>query len=220
MTGVTQQARPIIVVGAGGHAAVVLAALRMLDLHVLGVVDKVAIPGGKGPYGVAQLGDDDAVMRYGPSEILLANGIGSVSPSTARRDAGERFAAKGYRFATMVHPRAWVADGAALEEGVQVMAGAIIQPRVHIGIGTIINTGACVDHDCQIGNWVHVAPGATLCGGVEVGSGAHIGAGAVVIQSIRIGENAVVGAGAIVVRDVPAATTVVSPRAQPMGERP
>jgi UDP-perosamine 4-acetyltransferase len=88
------------------------------------------------------------------------------------------------------------------DEGVQVMAGAIVQPGVRVGANSVLNSRSSVDHDCVIGSHVHVAPGAVLCGSVVVGDHAFVGAGATVIQGVHIGAGAVIGAGVVVIRNV------------------
>ncbi len=90
-------------------------------------------------------------------------------------------------FETVIHPSAVIAPEVHIDDGVQVMAGAIVQPGSWLGENVIINTGARVDHDCTIDAHAHVAPGVTLSGNVHVGNGAHIGAGATVIQGIKVG---------------------------------
>jgi UDP-perosamine 4-acetyltransferase len=190
----------IIVLGAGGHARVLVDALRQIGVEFLGAT--VADETDEGPGGIPILGTDDVILNYPPEAVLLANGIGSIGDPSVRRDQFDHFSTKGYRFATVVHPKATLADDVQLGEGCVVMAGAIIQTGSRIGDNTIINTGAIVDHDGHIGSHVHLAPGAVLSGGVSIGHGVHVGTGATVIQAITIGANAIVGAGAVVVKDV------------------
>ena len=54
-------------------------------------------------------------------------------------------------------------------------------------------------------------------GPVRIGRGAYLGAGATVLHGVSVGAEATVGAHALVDRDIPAGTTVISPRAQPLG---
>lgn len=114
-----------------------------------------------------------------------------------------------------VHETAIIAEDCIIGEGIQVMAGAIIQPLVKIGRQCIINTKASIDHECVLGDGVEIAPGATLCGDVQVGDHAWIGAGATVLPRISIGKDAVVGAGAVVTRDVRPGETVIGVPARP-----
>lgn len=199
----------VIVVGAGGHARVLIDALQRAGIQILFATD--ADPGkhGRSLLGVPVIGGDEALAAHAPGSVPLVVGLGSVGTDGARRAVFERLAADGHRFATVIHPAAVVAPDVMLLEGAQVMAGAVVQTGSHIGRNAIINTGACVDHDCRIGNHAHIAPGATLSGGVEIGDGAFVGTGACVIQSVRIGQGSVVAAGAVVIGDVPAGMCVM-----------
>ena len=83
-------------------------------------------------------------------------------------------------------------------DGVQVMAGAVIQVNVSIGDNTLINTGASIDHDSVIGRHCHIAPGVVICGGVTVGDGSFIGAGSIIAEGVKIPENSFVPAGSLI----------------------
>lgn len=191
--------RPVILLGCGGHGRVLLEILRQCSIPVLGYTDQIKHTTLNLPY----LGQDEAVYRYQPDEIVLVNGLGSVGNPEKRRKIYDVFKKNGYHFLSVVDRSAIVCRTAQLKEGVQVIAGAVVQCGAVIGENSIVNTKASVDHDCQIGSHVHIAPGATLCGNVTVKDGVHIGAGATVIQGVRIGHNSIVAAGAVVIHDVP-----------------
>ncbi|SHF80893.1 UDP-perosamine 4-acetyltransferase [Modicisalibacter ilicicola DSM 19980] len=196
---------PVILLGAGGHAKVVLDLLQALERRVLGICDPVLAAQGADIWrGLPVLGDDTIINRYEPASIELANGTGSLPGKPLRRRLHAHFNRLGYRFATLVHPHAHVGSGVKLGQGVQLMAGVIVQADTCLGDDVILNTGARVDHDSVIGDHVHLAPGAVLSGNVQVGEGGHIGPGATVIHGVRIGVGAIVGAGTTVVRDIPA----------------
>ncbi len=205
----------VIVVGAGGHGRVVADALALAGARLMGFADADPARAHDLPAG-AYLGADDAVFAYDPAEVMLANGVGGAGSTQRRREVYERFAARGFRFAVVVHPAAVVARSARLEPGAQVLAGAVVQPGAVVEADAIVNTRASVDHDCRIGAHAHIAPGATLCGEVTVGPGAHIGTGASVIQGVTIGAGALVAAGAAVVGDVPEGVRVAGVPARRM----
>lgn len=194
---------PIIVIGAGGHAKVLLGLLKALDMKVLGLTDANAALHGTNVLGYPVLGGDEIIKAEAPDSVALVLGVGSTRPGTVRRSIHETYTKLGYGFLSCVHPSAWVSQDAEIGQGAQIMAGAIIQPGCRIGENTIINTRASVDHDACIGNHVHIAPGAVLGGSVTIGDGAHIGTGASVIETRTIGVDALVAAGACVIQDVP-----------------
>jgi len=211
--------KPVIVIGGGGHARVVMDALRLRGVSMLGICDPALPRGSTGPFGVAVLGDDEAVAAYAPSQVDLVNGVGSTQSTQARRQVFETFGKRGYRFAAVVHPSAIVAGDVTLDEGAQIMAGAIIQSGTAVGRDAIVNTGARIDHDCRIGDHVHVAPGATLSGSITIGPGTHIGVAAAVIQGVKIGRDCLIGAGTVVTRDVADGTRLVTPASRTLPER-
>ncbi len=193
----------VIVIGAGGHARVVLDVLRRNpDFTVSGLLDPRLT--GESVDGVEVLGGDellDGLRRQGIGHAVIA--IGSVGDASARVAAYERLRAAGFEMVVAVHPSATVAPTVRLAAGTVVMAGAVLNPGAALGENVIVNTGAIIEHDCVIGAHVHVSPGAVLCGSVRVECGAHIGAGATVREGVCIGAHAVVGAGSVVLKDVP-----------------
>lgn len=200
---------PVIILGGGGHAKVLVEALRTTNIIIVGITDADPAKQGTAIMGVPVLGDDSVVGQHDPSRVRLVNGLGSVNIPAARASLFETFTSQGFSFATVIHPRAIVASDAVLAEGAQIMAGAVIQPGVIIGRNSIVNTGAIVDHDCMIGDHAHLSPGAMLSGGVRIGNNTHVGTGATVIQGITIGAGCLVAAGAVVISNVPDGTAVM-----------
>ena len=200
--------KPVILLGAGGHARVLLDILLEQNIEVLGIAEKDGADLPSDVYGVPVIGNDSDVQQYPPDKVELVNGIGSIGSTVLRQKVYERFKRQGYRFRQVIHPQAIVSRRAELCEGVQIMAGAVVNIGTRVGEDTIVNTNASVDHDCLIGAHVHIAPGVTLSGGVTVGDGSHIGTGASVMQGIEIGANVIVGAGAVVIDNIKTGKTV------------
>jgi sugar O-acyltransferase (sialic acid O-acetyltransferase NeuD family) len=194
--------RKVIILGAGGHSRVLLDMLRLNGVVVEGAVVSDSVASAGAGFDVPILGDDAYLARLSPVEYELVNGVGGIIDSLARQRIYEHGRRLGFVFRSVIHPRACVAEGAELSDGVQVMAGAVIQPGTRIGSNSIVNTSSSIDHDCRIGAHVHVAPGVTLSGGVEIGDCTHIGTGACVIQQIRIASHCFIAAGAVVVSDL------------------
>ncbi|MDP2340168.1 MAG: NeuD/PglB/VioB family sugar acetyltransferase [Deltaproteobacteria bacterium] len=189
----------VYVVGAGGHAKVIVALIEARGDSVGGVFDGDVARVGSMVLGhrVQWLGD----LKDREVDVVVA-----VGGNRARqRVVGEL---KGHRFAALVHPHAWVAPSARLLPGSVVFAGAVVQPDAVVGAHAIVNTAASIDHDCVLGDFVHIAPGSHLAGNVDVGEGAFLGVGVSVIPGRKIGAWATVGAGAVVVVDVSADVVV------------
>lgn len=200
---------PVVMLGAGGHAKVLLDTLVLQKLSILGVVDFDARQIEKLPWDLKWLGQDECILDFLASEVQLVNGIGSIKTCTLRKQLFANYKEWGYSFMQVIHPSVIMGGDVSLGEGVQVMAAAVIQTGTVVGDNVIINTKVAVDHDCIIGDHTHLAPGVTLSGGVNIGAGVHVGTGATVIQGIKVGDNSIIGAGAVVIEDVPPSVTVV-----------
>jgi len=159
-------------------------------------------------------GPVDGFPQLGPPEWLRTNPgvfvcVAIGDPALRLRLAQRASAAAAAGFATLVHPRAWVAARATIGPGCQIMAGALVNAHARLGAHVILNLGSSVSHDCVLGDGVTLGPGARLAGGVTVGAAASIGMGALVLPGIAIGRGATIGAGAVVTRPVADGATVV-----------
>jgi len=200
--------RKVLVLGAGGHARVIVETLKLINAQILGMTEANPQMIGTNILGVEIIGGDEVVDEYSPSEISLVNGIGSIKRPELRMAVFKRFSDKGYTFRSVIHPSAIIAENVKIGSGVQIMAGCVLQTGVIIGDDVIINTKTSVDHDCVISGHSHIGPGCTLSGEVIVGSGVHVGSGTTIIQKVNIGSGALIGTGSVVLSDVSEGKTV------------
>lgn len=209
--------KPIIIIGSGGHAAVVADALLAAGEQVLGFTDNDPHRHGAMLCGLPVLGDDAVLDRHRHTGLELANGIGGTRAETLRAKVQRGLEALGWRFVTVRHPSAVVSPFAQVHQGAQLLARCVVQPGAVIGEGCIVNTGALIEHDVQLAAYVHVACGAVLCGNVLVGAHSHVGAAAVIRQCLVLGEHTVVGVGAAVVKGSTGGATLVGVPAVRLG---
>jgi UDP-perosamine 4-acetyltransferase len=183
----------LVILGGGGHAAVVAEMAARAGWRVVGTA---AVTG-------STLGDPEGAGEAAV-RALVAKGArlhAAVGSAEVRERWHARYGAGA--FATVVDPSALVSPSARVGPGASIGAGAVVQARAIVGEGAIVNTRAVVEHDCILEPFAHVAPAAVLCGSVRIGHGAQVSAGAVVIPARIVGARATIGAGAVVVRDVP-----------------
>lgn len=186
----------IFVVGAGGHAKVILSALLAAEATVLGVYDDDPTKRGTEVLRVPVLG---TIREFHNTKGNA--GVIAVGDNLTRHQIASQFPSA--KWVTVNHPRAYVHESASLGPGTVVFAGAVVQAGARIGRHCIINTGATVDHDCVVGDFCHVAPGCNLGGTVTLAEGVFMGIGSVAIPGTRVGAWTKVGAGAAVVTDLP-----------------
>lgn len=172
----------ILIIGAGGQAAVVADILEVAGTPAVGMVELFG----------------DALPAVPHDAVIVA-----IGDNRARRVLTERLVAAGERLATVIHPFASVAKSATIGEGVMISAGAIVLPRAVIGRGVLLNTKASVDHDSVVGDFAHISPGATVGGRCRIGEETLIALGASVASGINVGARTVLGSGGVAVRDLP-----------------
>jgi sugar O-acyltransferase (sialic acid O-acetyltransferase NeuD family) len=107
------------------------------------------------------------------------------------------------RWATLVHPGAFVARGAEIGCGAVLLAGVVVTAPQRIGEHVLAMPHVLMTHDNEVGDGVTLAGRVTLGGGVHVRSRAYLGQGALVRENVVIGEGAVIGMGSVVLSDVP-----------------
>lgn len=194
--------KPLVIIGGGGHASVLVDILRSQQRKILAIVSPEDISQRRVFASLIHLKNDDDVLGFSPNVVHLVNGIGMLPKSGLKRKLNEYFLSMGYIFETVISDNAQVSSFAEIEQGAQIFSGAIIQAGAVIGAHTIINSGVIIEHDCMIGQYNHIAPKAILCGQVTTHNNVYIGANATVIQNITLEQSSIVGAGAIVTKNI------------------
>lgn len=181
--------------GAGGHAKVILSTLLKLGYSCQGVYDDDPGLWGKNLWNIPIKGP-----IFELKDISSNSAIVSIGDNKVRKTITENF--KNISWVTLVHPNSYIHDTVQLGEGTVIFAGTVIQPDSVIGNHTIINTSASIDHDCVIGNYVHIAPGCHIAGGVSIGDNVFMGISSSVIPYKTVAPNVTIGAGGCVVSDI------------------
>jgi UDP-perosamine 4-acetyltransferase len=195
----------LVVIGAGGHAKVVVELARSCGFEVMGCLDADDTP--RLVVGAPVIGKDEMASS------LLSDGVRMAALGIGNNRVRQRIAveleALGFALPALISPNAVVSPSAEVERGAIVMPGAVLNAECHIGPFSIVNTSASVDHDCRLGTAVHVAPGSRLAGSVVIGDRAMIGVGSAVAPEVSIGADATLGAGATAILNIPPKTIAV-----------
>lgn len=195
----------MVIAGAGGHSLEVLEVLiaRQMTEGLAFFDDISANLMMEEKYPVIK--SDEALQAHFAQDARFVLGTGNPK---LRKRFFERFTALGGKHVS-IQGLDNLSSGAAEISVADVMNRCVIGPKVSIGRGTLVNTGALVHHEVQIGEFCEIAPRAVLLGKVSLGNQVMVGANATILPGIKVGDGAVIGAGAVVTRDVPAAVTAV-----------
>ena len=144
----------VALIGAGGHAKVIIDILRSEDsVEIVGCVSPDPSP--VEVLGVPVLGGDEIIpelFRGGVTSAFVA-----IGDNPTRIRSLRHLKDLGFSIINAVSPAAIISTRAILGRGVAVMPGAIVNTGSALADGAIVNTGAVVDHDCRIGTGAHIA---------------------------------------------------------------
>jgi UDP-perosamine 4-acetyltransferase len=196
----------LLVVGAGGHAKVVLDAARAAGFDIAGVVgtrsDKKEVAGHP--------------VTLDANSVRADGFIVAIGDNRARARVFGEYVGMGLRPITVIHPSTTLAETVSVGAGTFVAAGVVVNSDAVIGDNAILNTSCVVEHDVVVGDHALIGPNSSLCGAVRIGDGVLVGAGCTARPMISIGSWAVCGAGSVVVSDVPPATVCFGVPARPV----
>lgn len=191
----------IHIIGAGGHAQVVIALAEALGHRVAGIFDD-------------QKRIDSILLNHRVigrlADVLDASNVKAIiaiGDNATRRNVAARW--HHIDWVTLIHPTAWIAPNVAVGLGCVVMAGVVLQPSVRLGNHVIVNTMASVDHESTLEDFVHVAPGCHLAGNVHLQEGVFGGIGSSYTPGVTVGRWSMIGAGATVTTSIPDSVTAV-----------
>ena len=193
--------RNLVVLGGGGHANSVAEAAESAGFTVLKLIDASSEENSFEALA-------SKIQTVNLQSTSLALGIGTNFARQCLYQAVSRKFANA-KFPPILHHTAWISPTALVAGGVVALANATAGPNTSLGLGSIINTGASLDHDSQFGNFASLGPGARTGGNVTIGSRTMIGLQAGILQGRTVGEDSVVGAQSLVLEDIPSLSVAV-----------
>ena len=158
------------------------------------------------------LDDGDEPMRGTGHDLPQLGTIAGYRPNPAHRlvmavaspEGKQRVVAAlgAERFASVVHPTAWVSASARVGQGVVIGVFADVSANAVVGDFATVNAYGSVGHDADLGDYATISSYVDLTGYAKVGRASFIGSGARLLPKVGVGERCTVGAGAVVVRSV------------------
>ena len=192
----------LYLIGAGGHAAVLIDAAKIQNRDVECIFDDDENKTGKSISGVRVAGGRKELIP-----LIKKHGLGSfiisIGDNRIRGSLANWLERKEFKLSSLFHPYSYISDGTTIAEGTVVLSGTVIHPNVVIGKNVIVNTRSVIEHDCVIENCTHISPGAVICGGVTISEYVWIGAGSIIIPNVHIGRGSIIAAGAVVTKNIP-----------------
>lgn len=138
---------------------------------------------------------------YEPKEsdrFLLAIGYMDAREKTTRM-----ISERGGKFASFVHPTAFIASTATIGEGAVIYPYSVVSNTAVVADQVHLNYFASVGHDVKVGRCCLLAPYATINGFSAIEDHVYMSTHATVVVAKRVGARTKVSANSTVQHDVP-----------------
>lgn len=184
-----KETKPIILIGAGGHAASISDAILSSHRIIKGYIDEVK--SNETLMGYKVFKSIFEIDEYQNCEYCIAIGDNSLRERVLKKTIDQY---KDAKFATIIHSTSYVSNQSILGDGTVVLGNSFVGPRCHIKNHCIINSSSSIDHDCYLDEFSSTGPGSVIGGTVSVGKKSIIAIGSSIKHSINIGDNSIIGA--------------------------
>ena len=191
------------IIGYSGHSFVILDSAFKSKLDCKGYYERNKKE--FNPFDIDYLGLENNIVTN--ERIFI-----SIGNNKIRRNIYEDLIKKDFiTFLNIIDPTSSVSKFAFIKPDSSISLGvnSVINSLAKIEAGSIINTGAIIEHEVKIGKFSHVGPNAIICGDANIGENVFVGANAIVKQGVIIGANSIIGAGSVVLNNIPAYSTYV-----------
>ncbi len=190
--------KKIILIGGGGHCKSVIDVIEQEKKYKIhGIVDKPKFLGSK-ILGYKVIGSD-LDLEYLAQEYKHAIiTVGQIQSPSVRIKLFKMASKAGFKFPSIISPRAYVSKHSSIGMGTIVMHYAVVNADVSIGKNCIINTKSLIEHDCEISDHCHISTCATINGSVKIRSKSFIGSSTTIRDGVTIKEDSFIKAHSLV----------------------
>ena len=147
---------------------------------------------------------DEAIRSFPPDDTDMFVAVSYAKLNDIRKSKYEAATAMGYRLATYVSSRAFVARSFTPGANCFILEDNTIQPFAKIGNNVTLWSGNHIGHHATIGDHCFIASHVVVSGGVVIGESCFIGVNVTIRDHVTIGPRCVIGAGALILADADA----------------
>jgi sugar O-acyltransferase (sialic acid O-acetyltransferase NeuD family) len=201
----------IVVFGAGQIAEV---AKVYLDAHgsdrIVGFTVDAAFCQTDSFAGLPLVAWESLEQTFPPDRVKLLGPLSYRRLNELRRDRYLEGKARGYGFASFVHPETHIYSR-DIGENCFILEANVIQPFARIGNGVMMWSGNHIGHHVEIGNYCFISSQVGLASGVRLGECCFLGGKVGIDAGVKIGDRCFLGGGAVVKKNLPDESVVPGP---------
>lgn len=198
----------VIIIGGEGNGGIIASCLEDMSdrygksITVVGWLNDYVNPGDD-ILGYPVLGCTKCAVKYlEQSDISFAWAVHPIGKGTTRMNLLNNIGIPLERFATIIHPSAFVAKNAVVRPGVFVMANSYVGPKSRIETCCYLAANSAVGHHTFLGKGTHVCLNATIGSYSEIGDFCDICIGSSVLERCKIPSKTTIGANSLVNRQI------------------
>ena len=152
----------MLIYGAGGHGKVVAEAAMLAGFSVVGFIDDNRPSGAKVLKDISIIASSEEDLSSFGEYFIVAIGDNKVRKQKYNQLVNI------LKPSIIIHPYAAVSDEANIGAGTVILAGAVINAGVEVGVNCIINSLSLIDHESRIGDNSHIAQGSIIGSNVSL----------------------------------------------------
>ena len=198
--------RKVVIMGGGGNASVIAYAIieaaqkGQSDLQFCGYLnDRDNVSEIEGYPVIGGLKD---IPKLIDENYFFINAIGKIGFQKERIELLESLNIPDNRYATFVHPSAYVAPNVKLGVGCVVMPNVSISPGTIIGKCTRIMINAVIGHNNKIGDYCFFAAASCTGAYLNIEDGVFVSLNATIKEFLTLKKYSTVGMGAVLTKDI------------------
>ena len=193
----------IVIVGAGGFGREVY----QYTLDIFGTKDNKLIKGfiDSDPNALVNTNLDNSLLLGSVEEYNCKEEdifIAAIGNPDDRKKVVTILRSKSALFLKLIHPTAYVAPNAKIEDGCIICPFAFIAVNAIIDSFSILNTYASCGHDSYVGQFCTLSPYAVVNGFAKLDSTVFMGSHSTIIPGKKIGRCSKISAGSVVYHDI------------------
>jgi sugar O-acyltransferase (sialic acid O-acetyltransferase NeuD family) len=193
--------KPIIVIGAGGHAKQCIDVIEDEGIFlIVGLIGRQADVG-KTILSYSVIGTDDELNNIKKECAHAIIGIGQIYEPKIRSNLYQKLRDLGFILPNIISPKSSISKYAKLNSGIIVMNGAVINAGAMIESNCIVNSQALIEHDVVIEKNCHISTGVILNGSVKIGEGSFVGSGSIIREGVTVAPNSFIQMGSLIKND-------------------
>ncbi|TKX32174.1 UDP-N-acetylbacillosamine N-acetyltransferase [Campylobacter estrildidarum] len=126
----------------------------------------------------------------------------AIGNNQLRKDFFEKVSQSGFKIVNLIHPSAIISPSAFIEKdaGILIMPYVVVNARVKISKGVILNTSSVIEHECEIGEFSHISVGAKCAGNVKIGKNCLLGINSCVLPNLSLVDDSILGGGSTLIK--------------------